>query len=100
MTYLNDAHHAKHQQTLEVDVDRFTAQYAMALQGSLPEEEEDDILELAAYCMSAEDLDDATRDFFQSAFFVLNKKNKSFIDIRKMNRMVKRGELGKSSKLT
>lgn len=80
--------------TLEVDVDHFAALYAMALNGSLAPEEEDEILDVAATCMSAEDLDSDVRDFFQSAFLVLNKKNKSFIDVRKMNRMVKNGELG------
>ncbi|MCF8058555.1 MAG: hypothetical protein K9K67_04610 [Bacteriovoracaceae bacterium] len=81
-------------ETLEVDVDHFTAQYAMALKGSLSPEEEDDVLEVAATCMLAGELDSETRDFFQSAFLVLNKKNKRFIDVRKMNQMVKKGELG------
>ena len=81
-------------ETLEVDVDHFTALYAMALQGSLHPDEEDEILEVAATCMLSEDLDDEIRDFFQSAFLVLNKKNKRFIDVRKMNQMVRNGELG------
>jgi hypothetical protein len=66
----------------------------MALKGSLPPEEEDEVLEVAATCMLSEDLDDDMRDFFQSAFLVLNKKNKRFIDVRKMNQMVRNGELG------
>lgn len=81
-------------QTLEVDVDHFTALYAMALKGSLSPEEEDEVLEVAATCMLSEDLDDDIRDFFQSAYLVLNKKNKRFIDVRKMNQMVRNGELG------
>jgi hypothetical protein len=79
--------------TLEVDVDHFTAQYAMALKGSLDPEEEGQILELAACCMNSDDLDEPTRDFFQSAFFVLNKKNKHFIDVAKMNRAIRAGKL-------
>jgi hypothetical protein len=84
-------------ETLEVDVDHFTALYAMALQGSLAPDEEDEILEVASHCMASDDLDPATRDFFQSAFFVINKKNKRFIDLRKMNQMVKSGEIGRKS---
>jgi hypothetical protein len=80
-------------ETLEVNVDHFTAQYAMALKGFLDPETEDEILETAACCMNSNDLDEATRDFFQSAFFVLNKKNKRFIDVRKMNRMIRTGKL-------
>ncbi|MEC7275765.1 MAG: hypothetical protein VXV96_05535 [Bdellovibrionota bacterium] len=89
-------HHYAHgaTDTLEVDVDYFAALYAMALNGSLAPEEEDEVLDVAAACMSAEDLDADIRDFFQSAFLVLNKKNKRFIDLRKMNRMVRSGELG------
>ncbi|MAF77055.1 MAG: hypothetical protein CME63_05105 [Halobacteriovoraceae bacterium] len=82
-------------ETLEVDVDHFTALYAMALQGTLGPDEEDEILEVASHCMNSDDLDPATRDFFQSAFFVINKKNKRFIDLRKMNQMVKNGEIGR-----
>lgn len=81
-------------ETLEVDVDHFTALYGMALKGSLSPEEEDEVLEVAATCMLSDDLDAETRDFFQSAFLVLNKKNKRFIDVRKMNQMVRKGELG------
>ena len=81
-------------ETLEVDVDHFTALYAMALKGSLPPEEEDELLDVAATCMLSDDLDSDIRDFFQSAFLVLNKKNKRFIDVRKMNQMVRKGELG------
>jgi len=81
-------------ETLEVDIDHFTALYAIALQGTLPPDEEDEILEVASHCMTSDDLDPAMRDFFQSAFFVINKKNKSFIDLHKMNQMVKSGEIG------
>ncbi len=81
-------------ETLEVDVDHFTALYAMAVQGRLSPEEEDEVLEVASVCMAAEDLDIEVRDFFKSAFLVLNKKNKRFIDVRKMNQMARRGELG------
>jgi hypothetical protein len=81
-------------ETLEVDVDHFTALYAMAVQGRLSPEEEDEVLEVASVCMASEDLDMDVRDFFQSAFLVLNKKNKRFIDVRKMNQMARRGELG------
>ena len=84
-------------ETLEVDVDHFTALYAMALQGTLPPDEEDEILEVASHCMNSDDLDSATRDFFQSAYFMINKKNKRFIDLRKMNQMVKSGEIGRYS---
>lgn len=97
MHYSSHAHGAS--ETLEVDVDHFTALYAMALQGSLPPEEEDDLLDVAAVCMSSDDLEPHIRDFFQSAFFVLNKKNKRFIDIRKMNQMVRNGELGAGREL-
>ncbi len=81
-------------ETLEVDIDHFTALYAMALKGTLTIEEEEELLEVAATCMLSEELDSQTRDLFQSAFLVLNKKNKRFIDVRKMNLMVRNGELG------
>lgn len=82
-------------ETLEVDVDHFTHLYAMAMKGQLSPEEEDEVLEVASVCMLAEDLETDVRDFFQSAFLVLNKKNKRFIDVRKMNLMARRGEIGR-----
>lgn len=90
---MHDLHEAHTPETLEVDVDHFTALYAMALQGALNPDEEDEILEVASHCMNSEDLDHATREFFTSAFLVINKKNKRFIDLRKMNQMVRNGEL-------
>ncbi len=89
--------HTTYEETLDVDVDHFTALYAMALQGTLDPDEEDGILEVASQCMSSEELDSETRDFFQSAFFMINKKNKRFIDLRKMNKMVRAGEIGRKT---
>lgn len=81
-------------ETLEVDVDHFAALYGMAIQGRLSPDEEDEVLDVAAMCMASDDLDSETREFFQSAFLILNKKNKRFINVRKMNQMARRGEIG------
>ena len=92
MLYSSSAHGAS--ETLEVDVDHFTALYTLALKGTLPPNEEDELLEIASTCMMSEDLSADVQDFFRSAFLILNKKNKRFIDLKKMNQMARNGELG------
>ena len=80
-------------ETIEVNVDEFAARYALTLTNKVPVEEEAQLLEIASACMQSPDLDEETRDFFHSAFLVMSKKNKKFIDLRKMNRMIRNGEL-------
>lgn len=80
-------------ETIEVNVDDFAARYALTLTNKVPADEEAQLIEIASMCMQSPELDDETRDFFHSAFLVMSKKNKHFIDLRKMNRMIKNGEL-------
>jgi hypothetical protein len=82
-------------ETLEINFDHFAERYALSIAGKVSEMEENELLELAGICMQSEDLDQEERDFFQCAYLILNKKNKKFIDLRKMKRMIKNGELGK-----
>lgn len=68
--------------TLEIDLERFTALYAQAVKGDLSHDQEDDVVDIASVAMNSPDLDEQTREMFQSAFFVLSKKNKKFIDLK------------------
>ena len=73
----------------EVDIDQFTQSLAYAMQGKPGPLSEFEMLEISKSYMSSKSLDQETRDFFQSAFFILSKKNKRFIDIAKMKKMMR-----------
>jgi len=77
------------EETWEVDIDQFTQSLAYAMQGKSGPIHESEMLEIAGTCMNSDGLDQETRDFFQSAYFLLSKKNKRFIDIAKMKRMMR-----------
>jgi len=76
------------EETWDVDLDQFTQSLAYAMQGKNGPIHENEMLEIAGTCMSSNGLDQETRDFFQSAYLILSKKNKRFIDIAKMKKMM------------
>jgi hypothetical protein len=69
------------QKTLEIDLEHFTTLFAQAVKGDLSHEEEDDVVDIASIAMNAQELDVETRDMFQSAFLILSKKNKKFMNL-------------------
>lgn len=75
--------------TLEIDLEHFTALYAQAVKGDLSIDQEDDVVDIASVAMNSPDLDNDTREMFQSAFFVLSKKNKKFMDLRGYRRSLR-----------
>ena len=77
---------------LEIDVEHFTSLYVKAVKGDLSIDEEDDVVDIASVAMNSQNHDDETREMFQSAFFVLSKKNKKFMDLRGYRRSRRRSK--------
>ena len=78
--------HISDNDILEIDLESFTTLYAKAVKGDLSLQDEEDVVEIASVAMHAPELDENARELFQSAFFILSKKNKSFIDLKKMRK--------------
>ncbi len=76
----------KENDVLEIDLERFENLYGQAVQGNLSFEDEDEVVEIASLAMTSPDLDENSRELFQSAFMILTKKNKKFMDLRGFRR--------------
>lgn len=72
----------KENDVLEIDLERFENLYGQAVHGKLSFEDEDEVVEIASLAMTSPNLDENARELFQSAFMILNKKNKKFMNLR------------------
>ena len=76
----------KENDVLEIDLERVENLYGQAVEGNLSFEDEDEVVEIASLAMTSPDLDENSRELFQSAFMILTKKNKKFMDLRGFRR--------------
>jgi len=83
---VRDCAYISDQNVLEIDLESFTTLYARAVKGELSFEDEEDVVEIASMAMNAPEVDNDARDLFQSAFFMLSKKNKSALPLRRKRR--------------
>lgn len=83
---VNRCAHLSDNDILEIDLESFTTLYARAVKGELSFEDEEDVVEIASMGMNAPEIDENARELFQSAFFILSKKNKTFMDLKGMRK--------------
>jgi hypothetical protein len=74
-------------EVFEIDLEQFAQKYALAMNGKISYEDEMEMMDISISLIQDEALDDDDREFFRSAYLMLAKKQKKFLDLKKLRRI-------------